>query len=157
MHCRCRFSGKHEGLASLTQLSTAPAPDLEALRDRGRGPHACAPSGPSIGRVVGVVRAGVPVEVLGLPVRGLGLQVLWSGGLVMDPVVRSTDHRSLITVTAPARIMFDRRVRLLDLTAEMVMSAPRAAIWACLAPAVANGSVSPSGTEGRQVHASARG
>jgi len=68
-----------------------------------------------------------------------------------------TPITSLITVTAPARIMFDRRVRLLDLTAEMVMSAPRAAIWACLAPAVANGSVSPSGTEGRQVHASARG
>ena len=47
------------------------------------------------------------------------MQVLWSGGLVMDPVVRSTDHRSLITVTTPAQIMFDRRVRLLDLAAEL--------------------------------------
>ena len=33
---------------------------------------------------------------------------------MMDPVVLSTDHRSLIAVTIPAQIMFDRRVLLLD-------------------------------------------
>ncbi|MEL7210640.1 MAG: DDE-type integrase/transposase/recombinase, partial [Actinomycetota bacterium] len=56
---------------------------------------------------------------LGLLVRGLRLQVPQSRGLVMDPVVPSTDPKEPITMTTSAEIIYHRRVRLLNLAEEL--------------------------------------
>ncbi len=56
---------------------------------------------------------------LGLPVRVLRLQVPESRGLVMDSVVPTKESKGPITMTTSAEIIYQRRVRLLELAEEL--------------------------------------